>query len=140
VDGGLRLIDKLRRICGDEHVVTDHHALRTYESDGLLQYAAMPRVAVLPGTGDEVAAVVRACHEAGVAWVARGSGSGLSGGALPIEDGVLVVLSRLRRILEVDLDNQRVVLGDDVLVATDAPQLLDQLPTTIHERTLVLCR
>jgi glycolate dehydrogenase FAD-linked subunit len=109
VDGGRQLIEKLRRICGDENVVTEHHALRTYESDGLLQYAAVPKAAVLPGTGDEVAAVVRACHEAGVPWVARGSGSGLSGGALPLEDGVLVVLSRLRRILEVDLDNQRVV-------------------------------
>ena len=65
---------------------------------------------MLPGTGEEVAAVVRACHEAGVPWVARGSGSGLSGGALPLEDGVLVVLSRLRRILEVDLENQRVVV------------------------------
>ena len=111
MDGGrqLKLIEELRRICGDEHVVTEHHALRTYESDGLLQYAAVPRAAVLPGTGEEVAAVVRACHEAGVPWVARGSGSGLSGGALPLEDGVLVVLSRLRRILEVDLENQRVV-------------------------------
>jgi glycolate oxidase len=103
------LIEELRRICGDENVVTEHHALRTYESDGLLQYAAVPRAAVLPGTGEEVAAVVRACHTAGVPWVARGSGSGLSGGALPLEDGVLVVLSRLRRILEVDLENQRVV-------------------------------
>jgi glycolate oxidase len=109
VDGGRQLIEELRRICGDEHVVTEHHALRTYESDGLLQYAVVPRAAVLPGTGEEVAAVVRACHAAGVPWVARGSGSGLSGGALPLEDGVLVVLSRLRRILEVDLENQRVV-------------------------------
>jgi glycolate dehydrogenase FAD-linked subunit len=109
VDGGLSLIAELQRICGDEHVVTERHALRTYESDGLLQYAAVPRVAVLPGSGEEVAAVVRACHQAGAPWVARGSGSGLSGGALPLEDGVLVVLSRLRRILEVDLANQRVV-------------------------------
>src|SRR3954462_14795493 len=109
VDGGRKLIEELRRICGDEHVVTEHHALRAYESDGLLQYAAVPKAAVLPGHGEEVAAVVRACHEAGVPWVARGSGSGLAGGALPLEDGVLVVLSRLRRILEVDLENQRVV-------------------------------
>src|SRR5262245_36931891 len=109
VDGGRELIEQLRRICGDEHVVTEHHALRTYESDGLLQYAAVPRAAALPGSGDEVAAIVRACHAAGVPWVARGPGSGLSGGALPIEDGVLIVLSRLRRILEVDLPNQRVV-------------------------------
>ncbi len=53
--------------------------------------------------------MVRICFEAGVPWVARGSGSGLSGGALPVEDGILIVLSRLRRILEVDLPNQRVV-------------------------------
>src|SRR5512133_2822390 len=109
VDGGRQLIEQLRRICGDEHVVTEHHALRTYESDGLLQYAAVPRAAVLPGSAEEVAAVVGACHAAGVPWVARGSGSGLSGGALPVEEGVLVVLTRLRRIIEVDLPNQRVV-------------------------------
>jgi glycolate oxidase len=104
-----RVVAELRRICGSEHVFVDHHQLRTYESDGLLQYRALPRAAVLPGTGEEVAAVVRACHAARVPWVARGSGSGLSGGALPIEDGVLIVLTRLRRILEVDLPNQRVV-------------------------------
>jgi glycolate oxidase len=109
VDGGGQLIGELRRLCGDEHVVTERRSLRTYESDGLLQYAAVPRAAVLPGSGEEVAAVVRACHTAGVPWVARGSGSGLSGGALPVEEGVLIVLSRMRRILEVDVPNQRVV-------------------------------
>jgi glycolate oxidase len=107
MDGSL--ISRLRAACGDDHVLTDHHQLRTYESDGLLQYAVVPRAAVLPGTAEEVVAVVRACHEHGVPWVARGSGSGLSGGALPVEEGVLIVLSRLRRILEVDLPNQRVV-------------------------------
>jgi glycolate oxidase len=106
---GRSLISTLRAACGDEHVLTDHHQLRTYESDGLLQYAVVPRAAVLPGTAEEVVAVVRACHQHGVPWVARGSGSGLSGGALPVEEGVLVVLTRLRRILEVDLPNQRVV-------------------------------
>src|SRR3954470_2953418 len=103
------LIERLREACGPDHVLTDHDRLRTYESDGLLQYAQVPGVAVLPGTAEEVAAVVRACHEAGVPWVARGSGSGLSGGALPVADGVLIVLSRLRRILEVDLADGRVV-------------------------------
>jgi glycolate oxidase len=96
-------------VAGERHVLTDHHQLRTYESDGLLQYRSVPGVAVLPGTTEEVAAVVRACHEAGVPWVARGAGSGLSGGALPVADGVLIVLSRMRRILDVDLPNQRVV-------------------------------
>src|SRR5213592_1107164 len=109
MDGSVDLVERLRATCGAQHVLTDHHALRTYESDGLLQYAAVPRAAVLPANGAEVAAVVRACHAAGVPWVARGSGSGLSGGALPVAGGVLVILSRLRRILEVDLDNQRVV-------------------------------
>ena len=104
-----RLVARLRAICGDEHVLTDRHQLRTYESDGLLQYRVLPRAAVLPADGDEVAAVVRACHSEQIPWVARGSGSGLSGGALPVEDGVLIVLTRLRRILEVDLPNQRVV-------------------------------
>src|SRR3954447_7613099 len=103
------LIERLRGVVGEEWVYTDHDRLRTFESDGLLQYAQVPGVAVLPGTGEEVAGVVRPCHEAGVPFVARGSGSGLSGGALPVADGVLIVLSRLRSILEVDLDNERVV-------------------------------
>src|SRR5436309_5561349 len=109
MDGSVDLVERLRATCGAQHVLTDHNQLRTYESDGLLQYRELPAVAVLPGSGAEVAEVVRACHAAGVPWVARGSGSGLSGGALPVADGVLVILSRLRRIVEIDLDNQRVV-------------------------------
>ncbi|MEA2389570.1 MAG: glycolate oxidase, partial [Thermoleophilaceae bacterium] len=105
---------ELRRICGDDHVVTHPHALRTYESDGLLQYQAIPRAAVLPDTAEQVQQIVAACHRAGVPWVARGAGSGLSGGALPVEEGVLVVLTRLRRIVEVDLPNQRVVVEPGV--------------------------
>src|SRR4051794_27249608 len=103
------LIQRLRAVVGEQHLLTDHHRLRTYESDGLLQYQALPAVAVLPGSAQEVAAVVRACHEAGVPFVARGAGSGLSGGALPIAVGVLIVLSRLGKILQVGLADQRVV-------------------------------
>ncbi|MCA1656726.1 MAG: FAD-binding protein, partial [Actinobacteria bacterium] len=108
------LIGRLRRICGDEHVLTHPHDLRTYQSDGLLHYHVIPPVAVLPATGEEVAGVVKACHELKVPWVARGAGSGLSGGALPIANGVLVVLSRMRKILEVDLPNQRVTVEPGV--------------------------
>jgi glycolate oxidase len=111
MDAGL--IEELERIC-DGRVVTDANALRTYESDGLLHYSVAPPVAVLPDSVEEVRAVVRACHEARVPWVARGSGTGLSGGALPVEDGVLIVLSRMRRILEVDLPNQRIVVEPGV--------------------------
>src|ERR671914_1396872 len=108
------LVDELRAACGPEHVYTHEHQLRTYESDGLLQYAVTPGAVVLPGSTGEVQAVVRACHRAGVPFVARGAGSGLSGGALPVEDGVLISLSRMRRIVEVDLDNQRVVVEPGV--------------------------
>ena len=105
---------RLREIVGDEHVITHEHQLRTYESDGLLQYAVTPGAVVLPGSADEVRRVVTACHRSGTPFVARGAGSGLSGGALPIEDGVLIALSRLRRVLEVDLGNQRVLVEPGV--------------------------
>src|SRR5919197_5411807 len=108
------VIAGLRRICGDEQVVTHPHQLRTYESDGLLRYRVTPRAVVLPGTAEEVRDVLRACHEAGVPWVARGSGTGLSGGALPVEEGVLISLNRLRQIIEGDLPNQRVVVEPGV--------------------------
>jgi glycolate oxidase len=108
------LIHRLGEIAGDEHVVTHPHQLRTYESDGLLQYRVAPRAVVLPGSAQEVRQVVRACFESRVPWVARGAGTGLSGGALPHEEGVLIVLSRLRRIVEVDLENQRIVVEPGV--------------------------
>jgi len=108
------LVADLRRAVGDEHVVTHEHQLRTYESDGLLQYAVTPGAVVLPATTEEVQAVVRACHHAGVPWVARGAGSGLSGGAVPVEGGILISLTRMRRIVEVDLPNQRVVVEPGV--------------------------
>jgi len=112
--GSAELIAQLRAICGREFVLTDGGELATYQSDGLLHYRQRPLVAVLPSDAQEVAAVVRACFEAEVPWVARGSGTGLSGGALPLADGVLIVLARMRRILEVDLENQRVVVQPGV--------------------------
>src|SRR5688500_6785691 len=107
VDPMESLVAKLRDIVGADWVFTHEHQLRTYESDGLLQYKALPAVAVLPGDSDQVRDVVAACAAAGVPWVPRGAGSGLSGGALPVADGVLIVLSRLTRVLDVDLDNGR---------------------------------
>jgi glycolate oxidase len=116
IDAGL--VERLQNICGHEHVLTDADELRTYESDGLRHYRTPPTVAVLPGTAEEVRAVVRCCYDAKVPWVARGAGTGLSGGAIPVENGVLIVLTRLNRILEVDLDNQRVVVEPCVTNAT----------------------
>ena len=108
------LIERMVAVCGREHVYTDADQLRTYESDGLLQYKVTAGVVVLPATTAEVRGVVRACWAAGVPWVARGAGSGLSGGALPVEQGVLVVLTRMRDVLEVDLPNQRIVVQPGV--------------------------
>ncbi len=100
---------RLQGICGSEHVLTHPDALATYRSDGLAHYRQTPLAAVLPASGDQVQQVLRACFEAGVPWVARGSGTGLSGGALPVADGILIVLARLRRILSVELDDGCVV-------------------------------
>jgi glycolate oxidase len=108
------LVAQWRAALGDEHVVTHRHQLRTYESDGLLQYAVTPGAVVLPGSTEEVQLVVRSCHREGIPWVARGAGSGLSGGATPVADGVLIALNRMRRVIEVDLDNQRVVVEPGV--------------------------
>ncbi|HSE51499.1 MAG TPA: FAD-linked oxidase C-terminal domain-containing protein, partial [Gemmatimonadales bacterium] len=91
--------------------------LRTFEGDGLPTHAATPRLVVLPGTRDEVIAVVRALHRAGCPWVARGAGTGLSGGALASEDSVLVVLTRLNRILHLDPARRRAVVEPGVVNA-----------------------
>jgi glycolate oxidase len=108
------LVERLKEICGDEHVVTQAHRLRTYESDGLLQYAVTPGAVVLPGDAEQAAAAVRACFEHRTPFVARGAGSGLSGGALPVADGIVIVLSRMKRVLEVDLGNGRIVVEPGV--------------------------
>src|SRR5680860_1304190 len=110
-----RLTQELRREIGDANVLTDRAQRRTYECDGLAVYKVMPALVALPETTDQVRACVRACVEAGVPYVARGSGTGLSGGALPHADGVLIVTSKLRTILEVDADNQRAVLEPGVI-------------------------
>ncbi|MEP7025349.1 MAG: FAD-binding protein, partial [Actinomycetota bacterium] len=77
------LAEALTAICGAGSVVSDPQELRTYECDGLTSHRCSPGLAVLPETAEQVAAVVKACHRAGVPFVARGSGTGLSGGALP---------------------------------------------------------
>ena len=104
------LAPRLREIAGPDNVLSDPRQLRTYECDGLTSHRSVPALVVLPDTAEQVAAVVRACAGAGVPYVARGSGTGLSGGALPRADGVLVVTSKMRRIIDVDVANRRAVL------------------------------
>jgi glycolate oxidase len=108
------LAGRMREICGAAHVVTDPLELRTYECDGLTAHRAVPALAVLPGAAHEVAACVTACAQAGVPFVARGSGTGLSGGAVPHAAGVLIVLTRMRGVLEVDPVSRRAVVEPGV--------------------------
>src|SRR5579862_6586557 len=108
------LAPAMREICGPADVLTDPLQLRTYECDGLTSHRTVPALVVLPESAAEVAAVVRVCARAGVPFVARGSGTGLSGGAVPHAAGVLIVMSRMRRVLEVDPVSRRAVVEPGV--------------------------
>jgi len=108
-------IADLERIVGSDGLVRDPNELQVYESDGLARLRSTPAVAVLPDTADKVQRVVRLCHDRAVPFVARGHGTGLSGGALPVKDGVLIVLTRLNRVLDIDIPNQRVTVEPGVI-------------------------
>lgn len=96
----------LADIAGERHVITDPDRLLVYESDGLTAYRVSPRAVVLPASTEEVAAVVRLLHDEGIQIVPRGAGTGLSGGALPTSDGVVVGTARMNRILDIDPVNR----------------------------------
>ena len=88
--------------------------MQTYACDGLTGRRVSPAAVVLPLTTEQVAQAVRACAEANVPFVARGAGTGLSGGALPVADGVVIGLSRMRAILDIDLENLQVTVQPGV--------------------------
>ncbi|MCU0552446.1 MAG: glycolate oxidase subunit GlcD [Leptolyngbya sp. Prado105] len=102
-------------VVGKSGVVQRREELLVYECDGLTSYRERPAIVVLPRTTEEVAGVVKICDRYQVPFVARGSGTGLSGGALPIENCVLIVTALMRKILQVDLENQRVVVQPGVI-------------------------
>jgi glycolate oxidase len=106
---------ELAAVVGRDHCLSDPGDLRTYECDGLEGLRVRPRAVVLPVTTQEVAAVVRIARRYGMPLVPRGSGTGLSGGALPSEGCLLVVLSRMKRILAVDLENRRMRVQPGVI-------------------------
>jgi glycolate oxidase len=108
------LLAELEAAVGNEHTITEPEQLRVYECDGLTGHRAVPQAVVLPGSTEGVQAVVRACAREGVPFVARGAGTGLSGGATPVAGGVVISLARMNRILEVDLASQRVVVEPGV--------------------------
>ena len=110
-----RVIGELGRLCvSTGGVLSAPEDLLTYECDALEHLRAAPGAVVLPASADEVQAVVRFCHREGIPFVARGHGTGLSGGALPIPGGVVIALSRLNRVLNVDIPNRRVTVEPGV--------------------------
>jgi glycolate oxidase len=104
----------LREIVPGEGVLAHPDELRPFESDGLTAYRQMPLLAVLPETVEQVAQVLRYCHENDIRVVPRGSGTSLSGGALPLSDGVLLVMSKFNKVLEIDYENRVVVVQPGV--------------------------
>jgi glycolate oxidase len=103
------IIARLREIVPGEGVIAAEDEMRVYESDGLSAYRQMPMIVVLPETTEQVAEILRYCHGEGVKVVPRGAGTSLSGGALPLEDAVLLGLGKFNRVLDIDFDNRAVV-------------------------------
>jgi glycolate oxidase len=109
------IIDAFVTALGADRVIRRKEELLVYECDGLTSYRQRPAVVVLPSSTEQVAAAVRICDRFNVPFVARGAGTGLSGGALPLEDSVLIVTATMRQILAIDLDNQQVVVQPGVI-------------------------
>jgi len=107
-------LTELRRIVGDSNVLDDALELLTYECDALPHLRETPAAVALPSSAVEVQEIVRLCARAGVPFVARGHGTGLSGGALPVAGGLVIALARLNRVLDVDIPNQRVTVEPGV--------------------------
>ncbi len=104
----------VERFAAATDVIREPEQLRTYECDGLTGRRVVPALVALPTSTEEVQAVMRLCNEAEIPFVARGAGTGLSGGALPVAEGIVISLARMDRILEVDVDAGQVVVEPGV--------------------------
>ena len=100
------IIAALRRIVPGEGVIAEEEELRAYECDGLTAYRQLPMIVVLPKTTQQISDILKYCHGSGVKIVPRGAGTSLSGGALPLEDGITLGLGKFNRILDIDYDNR----------------------------------
>lgn len=121
-----RIAEELGQIVGTGGLITSESESLVYECDGLAMYRQRPKLVVLPTTTEQVAAILKVCDRYRVPFVARGSGTGLSGGALPLANGILIVTSRMNQILEVDLANQQVVVQPGVINAWVTQAVADQ--------------
>jgi glycolate oxidase len=100
------IVEDLRRLIGRDAIIADEDGRRAYETDALTAYRRLPLAVALPATTEEVSRLLRYCHQHDIKVVARGAGTSLSGGALPAEDAIVVGVSRMHRVLEVDYVNR----------------------------------
>src|SRR5438309_4840466 len=107
-------VDELERALRPEQLIREVEQLRTYECDGLTGHRVLPALVVLAESVADIQATVRACNAHAVPFVARGAGTGLSGGALPVAEGIVISLARLGRILEIDVERGQVVVEPGV--------------------------
>ena len=109
------ILSEFRSLLGPRAVIASPEELQTYECDALMNYRAVPCAVLLPTATEQVQSILRICHRERIPFVARGAGTGLSGGALPIKDGIVISFSRMNRILEIDLPNARAVVEPGVI-------------------------
>ncbi|MBL8830970.1 MAG: FAD-binding protein, partial [Rhodospirillales bacterium] len=124
LDRRAQIVADLRAIVPGEGVIDALEERRAFETDGLSIYRAVPMVVVLPSTVEQVAAILRYCQAGNIRVVPRGAGTGLSGGALPLEDGVLLGMAKFNKVLDIDFANRcaRVQPGVTNLGITQAVQ------------------
>jgi len=108
-------LGQFREIVGEDGLISQPEQLHTYECDGLTNFRVLPEAVLLPTSTAQVQAILRLCHKEKIPFVARGSGTGLSGGALPVKGGIVISLARMNRILEIDIPNARVVVEPGVM-------------------------
>src|SRR2546427_5107610 len=108
-------LGQFREIVGEDGLISQPEQLHTYECDGLTNFRVLPEAVLLPTSTAQVQAILRLCHKEKIPFVARGSGTGLSGGALPVKDGIVISFSRMNRILDIDLPNARAVVEPGVI-------------------------
>src|SRR6187397_3003708 len=108
-------LERLAALLPPQRVLMQPEQLAAYESDGLTAFRQRPSAVVIPETTEEVVAIVRVCHDQRIPFVARGSGTSLSGGSLPVADGVVIALNRLNRILNLDPAQRLVVVEPGVI-------------------------
>ncbi len=101
-----QIVAELKTLMGADRIIADEDGRRAYETDALTAYRRMPLAVVLPQSTEEVAAALKYCHANGIKVVARGAGTSLAGGALPAEDAVVITVSKMKRVLDLDYPNR----------------------------------